>query len=486
MNDNETGNRTPNGTKQAAAFFTERELYFHERQSTKVSARGSFPRVGVEEGYRRLACRQTVCAFDPDATTSSPTIAIYCPAKRERSARRKKSNSLLETFLRRRLAIRFILWKKYANKPWLARQPVNNGRYDSAERVGAGGQGDQMKIVSHQRSVVSEARGLWSVASYYFVLCAVLFALCSSAQAQQPAKIPRIGWLTNARFAEIPYRTEAFRQGLRELGYVEGKNIVIEWRTGNNDQVPALAAELVHLKVDVIVTAALSLTRAAKKATVTIPIVFAQDPDPIGNGFVAGLAHPGGNITGLSTLAPELNGKKLEILKEIVPRISRVAVFMTSRVRDSAPVSKEVELAAQALKMKLQYLDVPTPAEFEPAFREAIKGRAEGILMKVAGPVYIPHRKKAPELAAKNRLPVMYRRPQDVEAGGLMSYGVNVNDLDRRAAVYVDKILKGAKPADLPVEQPTKFEFVINLKAAKQIRLTIPPNVLARADRVIR
>jgi putative tryptophan/tyrosine transport system substrate-binding protein len=317
-------------------------------------------------------------------------------------------------------------------------------------------------------------------------LCAMLFALCYSASAQQPAKIPRIAWLSNLRFSEIPNRVEAFRQGLRELGYVEGKNIVIEWREGNNDEVPALAAELVRLKVDVIVSGALSLTRAAKAATSTIPIVMAQDPDPVGNGFVASLAHPGGNITGLSTLAPELNGKKLEILKEVIPRISRVAVFVTSTVRDPAQVSKEVEIAAQALKVKLQYLDVLTPADFETAFREAIKGRAEGVLMEVAGPVYIPHRKKTPELAAKSRLPVMYRRPQDVEAGGLMFYGVSITDLDRRAATYVDKILKGRKPADLPVEQPTKFEFMINLKAAKQIGLTIPPNVLVRADRVIK
>jgi putative tryptophan/tyrosine transport system substrate-binding protein len=317
-------------------------------------------------------------------------------------------------------------------------------------------------------------------------LCAMLFALCYSASAQQPAKIPRIAWLSNLRFSEIPNRVEAFRQGLRELGYVEGKNIMIEWREGNNDQVPALAAELVRLKVDVIVSGALSLTRAAKAATSTIPIVMAQDPDPVGNGFVASLAHPGGNITGLSTLAPELNGKKLEILKEVIPRISRVAVFVTSTVRDPAQVSKEVEIAAQALKVKLQYLDVLTPADFETAFREAIKGRAEGVLMEVAGPVYIPHRKKTPELAAKSRLPVMYRRPQDVEAGGLMFYGVSITDLDRRAATYVDKILKGRKPADLPVEQPTKFEFMINLKAAKQIGLTIPPNVLVRADRVIK
>ena len=318
------------------------------------------------------------------------------------------------------------------------------------------------------------------------ILCAMLFALCYSASAQQPAKIPRIAWLSNLRFSEIPNRVEAFRQGLRELGYVEGKNIVIEWREGNNDQVPALAAELVRLKVDVIVSGALSLTRAAKAATSTIPIVMAQDPDPVGNGFVASLAHPGGNITGLSTLAPELNGKKLEILKEVIPRISRVAVFVTSTVRDSAQVSKEVEIAAQALKVKLQYLDVLTPADFETAFREAIKGRAEGVLMEVAGPVYIPHRKKTPELAAKSRLPVMYRRPQDVKAGGLMFYGVSITDLDRRAATYVDKILKGRKPAELPVEQPTKFEFIINLKAAKQIGLTIPQWVLVKADKVIR
>jgi putative ABC transport system substrate-binding protein len=318
------------------------------------------------------------------------------------------------------------------------------------------------------------------------LVAVVLLALGVIAEAQQPTKIPRIGWLGNLRFSEIPNRVEAFRQGLRELGYVEGKNIVIEWREGNNDQVPALVAELVRLNVDVIVSGALSLTRAAKAATSTIPIVMAQDPDPVGNGFVASLAHPGGNITGLSTLAPELNGKKLEILKEVIPRISRVAVFVTSAVRDPAQVSKEVEIAAQALKVKLQYLDVLTPADFETAFREAIKGRAEGVLMEVAGPVYIPHRKKTPELAAKSRLPVMYRRAQDVEAGGLMFYGVSITDLDRRAATYVDKILKGRKPADLPVEQPTKFEFMINLKAAKQIGLTIPPNVLVRADRVIK
>jgi putative tryptophan/tyrosine transport system substrate-binding protein len=318
-------------------------------------------------------------------------------------------------------------------------------------------------------------------------LCAMLFALGSPAEAQQSAKIPRVAYLSNARFSEIPYRVEGFRQGLRELGYIEGKNIVVEWREGTNDQIPALVAELIGLKVNIIVAAAGSLTRAAKAATSTIPIVMAQDPDPVGNGFVASLSHPGGNITGLSTLAPELNGKKLEILKEVKPRISHVAVFISSNGGDFSQISKkEVDLAAGALKLKIHYLDVLTPADFENAFKEAIKRRADGALMEVGGPVAIPNRKKTAELAVKSRLPVMYRRTQDVEAGGLMTYGVNISDLDRRAATYVDKILKGAKPADLPVEQPIKFEFIINLKAAKQIGLTIPPNVLARADRVIR
>jgi len=306
------------------------------------------------------------------------------------------------------------------------------------------------------------------------------------AQAQEAGKVPRIGWLGSVPMPDVPERQEHFRRGLRELGYIEGKNIVIEWRSSEGilDRNPALAAELVRLKVDVIVSAAVSLTRAAKAATSTVPIVMAQDADPVGNGFVASLARPGGNITGLSTLAPELSGKKLEILKEVVPTLSRLAVFETSTYRDTT--SKEIELAAQALKIKIQYLDVRSPTEFERAFREAVKGRADAVLMEVAGPVNIPHRKKTPELAAKNRLPVMYRRAQDVEAGGLMTYGVDLNDLDRRAAVYVDKILKGAKPADLPIEQPRKFEFFVNLKAAKQIGLTIPQSVLYRADKIIK
>jgi putative ABC transport system substrate-binding protein len=282
-------------------------------------------------------------------------------------------------------------------------------------------------------------------------------------------------------------RTEAFRQGLRDLGYVEGKTIVIDWRSaeGKLDRLPALAADLVRLKVDIIVTAGSAVTRPTKEATSTIPIVMAQDSDPVGNGFVTGLARPGGNITGLSTLAPELRGKRLELLKEVVPKLSRVAVFGSSSSPGNAQALKEAELAARSLGVKLQYLDVLSPRDIEPAFQTAVKGQADAVLMMASGPLANFQQPQIAALAVKSRLPVIWSRDY-VEDGGLMSYGVNLNDLDRRAALYVDKILKGAKPADLPVEQPTKFEFVINLKAAKQIGLTIPPNVLARADRVIR
>jgi putative ABC transport system substrate-binding protein len=315
----------------------------------------------------------------------------------------------------------------------------------------------------------------------------VLLAVAVIAQAQQPTKIPRIGYLTNAFLSALEARTEAFRQGLRELGYVEGKNIVIEYRSaeGKPDRLPALAAELVRLKVDVIVTTGASVTRAAKEATVTIPIVMTNDNDPVGNRFVASLARPGGNITGLVTLSPELSGKRLELLKETVPRLSRVAVFGSSTTPGNAQVLKETELAAGALGVKLQYLDVLGPKDIETAFRAASKKRAEAVLL-LGSPVLNSQRTKLAELAVKSRLPAIYNFLEFVEAGGLMTYGVSRNDLARRAATYVDKILKGAKPADLPVEQPTKFEFIINLKAAKQIGLTIPPNVLVRADKVIK
>jgi putative ABC transport system substrate-binding protein len=323
---------------------------------------------------------------------------------------------------------------------------------------------------------------------FVWLLGAMLLTTVFLAQAQQSTKVPRIGYLSSAPFSASPERHAAFRQGLRELGYVEGKNIVIEWRSaeGKLERQSELAAELVRLKVDVIVTGGSTATRPAKEATATIPIVMTQDSDPVGNRFVASLARPGGNITGLSNFAPELSGKRLEFLKEIVPRLSRVAVLGTSTVPGNAQMLRETELAAGAFGVKLQYLDILGPKDIQTAFRAAGEGRADAVLMLVRGPVATPHRKEIAELAVKNRLPAIYSGQEYVEAGGLMSYGVSLTDLDRRAATYVDKILKGAKPADLPVEQPTKFELIINLKAAKQIGLTIPPNVLARADRVIK
>jgi putative ABC transport system substrate-binding protein len=320
-----------------------------------------------------------------------------------------------------------------------------------------------------------------------WLLVIFFVANASVAQSQQPTKIPRIGYLAATSLSTNPARNEAFRQGLRELLYVEGKNIVIDWRLaeGKADRLSGFAAELVRLKVDVIVSGGSTATRAAKKATSTIPIVMSQDNDPVGNGFVASLARPGGNITGLATLRSELSGKRLELLKEIVPKLSRVAVLGSSTNPGNAESLKEVELAAGAIGVQLQHVDVRDPNEIETAFREASRGRADAVLV-LAGPVFNSRRAQVVELAVKTRLPVIYDRRDFGEVGGLMSYGTSVVDLDRRAATYVDKILKGVKPADLPVEQPTKFEFVINLKAAKQIGLTIPPNVLVRADKVIR
>jgi putative tryptophan/tyrosine transport system substrate-binding protein len=323
---------------------------------------------------------------------------------------------------------------------------------------------------------------------FSILLVVAVVVVAAIAHAQQPTKVPRIGYLAGSALFSVSNRNEAFRQGLRELGYVEGKNIVIEWRyaEGKPERVSELAAELVRLKVDIIVTTGPAPTRSAKEATKTIPIVMAQDGDPVGSGFVASLARPGGNITGLSRLTPELSGKRLELLKEIVPRLSRVAVFGTSTQPGNAQALKETELAAGAVGVKLQYLDVLAPKDIETAFRAASKGRAEAVLMLVAGRVASSKRQEIADLAVKSRLPAIYLSETDVEAGGLMTYGVSITDLDRRAATYVDKILKGATPADLPVEQPKKFELIINLKAAKQIGLTIPPNVLVRADKVIK
>jgi putative tryptophan/tyrosine transport system substrate-binding protein len=308
-----------------------------------------------------------------------------------------------------------------------------------------------------------------------------------SAEAQQPKKVPRIAYLAASPASANVGRLEAFRQGLREIGYVEGENIVIvdRYAEGKFDRLPVLAAELVRLKVDVIITAGPPVTRAVKEATATIPVVMAQDGDPVGNGFVASLARPGGNITGMSQLAPEISGKQLELLKETVPKLTRVAVLGTSTRPGNAHALKQTELAGGTFGVRLQYLDVRDPKDIETAFREARQGRAGAVLV-LQSPVFTSQRTQVAELAAKTRLPAIYPQTEYTEAGGFMCYGVNTPDLFRRAAYHVDKILKGAKPADLPIEQPTKFELVINLKAAKQIGLTIPPNVLARADRVIR
>jgi ABC-type uncharacterized transport system substrate-binding protein len=327
-------------------------------------------------------------------------------------------------------------------------------------------------------------------ASIKFVALAVgaLFVTLSvPAHAQQPKKVPRIGFLLASASSANSDRIAAFQQGLRELGYAEGKNIIVDYRyaDGKLDQLPGLAGELIGRNVEVIVTGGPADTLAAKKATSTIPIVMTFDNDPVGNGFVASLARPGGNITGLSTLAPELSGKQLELLKEIVPNLSRVAVFNNSTNPGNVLVLREIELAAEALKVKVQTLDLLNPRDIEPAFRTASKERNEAVI--VAGSAMISsNRSQVVKSAVKNRLPTIFYTLEMVEAGGLVAYGVNRSDLARRAATYVDKILKGAKPSDLPVEQPTKFDMVINLKAAKQIGLTIPPNVLARADRVIK
>jgi len=302
-------------------------------------------------------------------------------------------------------------------------------------------------------------------------------------EAQRPMKIPRIG-LLSAGTAQLPY-IEAFRQALRDLGYVDGKNIVIDWRHagGKAEQLPKLAEALSRLQLDLIVATRTPAIRAAAQATKTIPIVMVGSGNPVGDGFVASLARPGGNVTGLAMLGPELNGKRLELLKEAFPKISRVAVLRAPL--PFSPAIEDLEPVAHSLRLQLLAVEVGNPTELNRGFEEATKGRAQAILT-LSQPFTTEQRTQILQLAAKSRLPAMYERNDFVEAGGLMSYGVNLTDLYRRAATYVDKILKGTKPADLPVEQPKKFEFIINLKAAKQIGLTIPPNVLVRADRVIR
>jgi putative ABC transport system substrate-binding protein len=305
-------------------------------------------------------------------------------------------------------------------------------------------------------------------------------------EAQAPAKVPRIGYLSVLSATNNPYTLEAFRQGLRELGYVEGQTIGIEYRfaEGRPERLPALAAELVRLKVDVIVTAAPAAPEAAQHATSTIPIVFAAVGDPVAVGLVASVARPGGNITGLSSIAPEVVGKQLELLKEVAPKVSRVAVLQNPSNQAHPFVLRQAEGAARTLGVQLQVLKAGNPAEIDAAFAAMSSQRAGGVLV-LRDSLFLAQRTQIAALAAESRLPAVYGLKEEAEAGGLMAYGASGPVMYRRAATYVDKILRGAKPADLPVEQPTKFELIINMKTAKALGLPIPPSLLLRADQVI-
>ncbi len=319
------------------------------------------------------------------------------------------------------------------------------------------------------------------------LVAVILLTVAVVTEAQQPKKVPRIGFLDPTSSSISKARIEAFRQGLRKFGYTEDKNIAVDYRfaEGKSERLPELASELVRLNVDIIITRATPGLVAAKQATTTIPIVFVGVADAVAAGLVASLAHPGGNITGLTSLAPELSGKRLELLKETFPKVSRVAVLRNPSNPNDPILWKQTQAAAQALGLQLQSLEVRNPKDLEDAFESATRAGTQA-LVTLTDPFLQSHRKQIVDFEAKSRLPAIHPDSEYVEAGGLMSYAPNALEYYTSAAIYVDRILKGAKPADLPVEQPTQFEFVINLKAAKQIGLTIPPNVLARADRVIR
>ena len=342
---------------------------------------------------------------------------------------------------------------------------------------------------SFSDNLKSKIQNLKWVGVFTIVLALTMCGAVSSAQ--QPKKIPTIGFLSEGFLSSGTdvIRIEAFRQGLREIGYTEGKNISIEYRfaEAKRERLPELAAELVRLKMDVIVTYGTVGTLALKQATTTIPIVMAGSADPVTRGLVGSLARPGGNVTGLGSLSADLSGKRLELLKETVSKLNRVGVLWSpsSDEQISSANFKDTETAARTLSVQIESLEVRSPAEFDTAFKTATDRGVHGLLT-MQNPLTTTYGRRIVELAAKNRLPTMFAQAVYVEAGGLMSYAANLPDQARRAAMYVDKILKGAQPADLPVERPTKFEMVINMTTAKQIRLTIPPNVLARADRVIR
>jgi putative tryptophan/tyrosine transport system substrate-binding protein len=335
---------------------------------------------------------------------------------------------------------------------------------------------------ANRKSKIKNPKSSWGLAIVLaFVLCGAVV------EAQQPAKVAKIGFLSSGTASFSTFRNEVFQQQLRDLGYIEGKNIAFDSRYGedNFDRLPSLADELVRLKVDVLVTNSTPAALAAKNATRTIPIVFLGVSDPVTVGLVDSLARPGGNVTGFTNIAPVLAGKRLELLKETVPKLSRVALLWDPKAPGSTQQWKESQLPARELGLHLFSMEVSSTDKYEDAFKEATKARSAALAV-TQNPLATSNRKRVTELAIRNRLPAIYPRKEFVESGGLMSYGPDVAEPQRRAAVLVDKILKGAKPADLPVEQPTKFELVINLKTAEALGLTIPPIVMMRAEKVIK
>jgi putative ABC transport system substrate-binding protein len=343
-----------------------------------------------------------------------------------------------------------------------------------------------MKDVGAPKSAIGKISALDVLLFALSFICGLLFALCNRADAQRQVKVPRIGFLLPGTKAAFSVRTDAIRQGLRDLGYVEGKNLVIEYRynDGKVGRLPELAAELASLEVEVIFAVGTDAAQAAKSATKNIPIV-ATSADPVGTKLVASLARPGGNITGVSILSPELSGKRLELLKEAVPKISRIAVMLNSTTPNTQIDLKETEAAARSLRVQLHFMEVRRSDEINRAFSATTKAGV-GAFVVLTDPMLLGNRIQIVNLAAKSKLPAMYYDSAFIDVGGLMSYGASIADLFHRAATYVDKILKGRKPADLPVEQPTKFELLINLKTAKALGLTIPPLVLMRAEKVIK
>jgi putative ABC transport system substrate-binding protein len=317
------------------------------------------------------------------------------------------------------------------------------------------------------------------------ITCLGLFGIASSTDAQQPAASRRIGVLQTGSWSEE--MVQAFRQGLRDAGYSEGRDVVIEWRYANGDynQVPRLVADLVQTKVDVIVADSTPAAQAAKRATSTIPIVMGFVSDPIGSGLVASLGHPGGNVTGLTIMTTDLTAKRLQLLKEEIPRLTRVAVLWNPDTPFHPKVIEELKAAASSLLIELNFVSVRTPEEFGPAFSAMSRARAQALYV-IADSLFFNHRTTLIKLASKGRLPAIYWQRNFPDESGLMSYGPNLGDQMRRSAGYVDKILKGAKPGDLPIEQPTQFELVVNLKTAKALGITIPESILLRADEVIR